>query len=127
MIPMQSVKSPTSKLLAAATVAFFMASGSAFAATPGQNFNLSSFKLQTPIASGGGVLEISQPQLASYTSSNFYANSDGPMVFFTPVTGATTEGSSYPRSELRQLTEWNTNTSGGRTQTGTCRILQAPS
>jgi hypothetical protein len=93
--------------------------------SPGGNFNLSDFKLQLPVASGSGVLEIDQPQLATYTSSFFYTASDGAMTFWTPVTGATTSGSSYPRSELRDLREWAVTST--KTQTGTVKILQQPS
>jgi hypothetical protein len=92
---------------------------------PGQNFNLSTYKLQTPVASGSGVLEISQPQLATFTASYFYTGSDGAMTFWCPVTGATTSGSSYPRSELRQLTEFKP--TGTHILSGTVKILQQPS
>jgi len=92
---------------------------------PGQNFNLSNFHLQTPFASGSSIQIISQPQLATYTSSVFYTAADGAMTFWCPVNGATTSGSSYPRSELRDLNEWTV--SSTHTLTASCRVLQQPS
>jgi len=80
------------------------AAAAAAVAPPGALFNLSSFKLQLPVAApGGGVQEISQPALESYTSAWFYTDAaDGGMTFFTPLNGAHTSGSNYPRTELRQ-------------------------
>jgi hypothetical protein len=47
------------------------------------------------------------------------------MTFWCPVNGATTSGSSYPRSELRDLNEWTV--SSTHTLTASCRVLQQPS
>lgn len=98
---------------------------------PGGNFNLSRWKLTLPTA---GAPEISAAQLgAGYSNSNyFYTGPDGAMVFWCPVTGGTTSGSSYPRSELRELlvsTNDNVNWSalGTHTLDAQCRILQVPS
>jgi hypothetical protein len=42
--------------------------------------------------------------LSGYQNSKyFYTGSDGAMVFYAPVDGATTSGSSYARSELREM------------------------
>jgi Alginate lyase/RTX calcium-binding nonapeptide repeat (4 copies) len=42
--------------------------------------------------------------LSGYKNSKyFYTGSDGAMVFYAPVNGATTKGSSYARSELREM------------------------
>ena len=92
---------------------------------PGQNFDLSQYKWQSPVASGSDVLEISQPQLATYTSAYFYTTNDGAMVFWCPVNGATTSGTSYPRSELRDLREWPL--SSTQIMNATCKVLQSPS
>lgn len=76
---------------------------------PGQLFNLSSFQLQLPVSNGGGGVEIIQPSaLATYTSEFFYtdANNGNAMTFWAPENGAHTSGSSYPRSELRQIPNW---------------------
>lgn len=95
------------------------------AGTPGQTFPLGAFKLQTPVASGSGVLEIRQPQLGTYTSPYFFSRSDGSMTFWCPVTGATTSGSTYPRSELRDNREWGLG--GTHRQSGSLKVLQQPS
>ena len=84
--------------------------GAAALAPPGQLFNLTNWKLQLPVSDGnGGVLSVAQPALATYTSEYFYTNaSDGnSMTFWAPINGAHTSGSSYPRSELRDLIDFN--------------------
>lgn len=80
---------------------------------PGQ-FDLSHWKLTLPTGSSGHPTEISAPQLvAGYSSQYFYRGKDGELVFWCPVTGVTTSGSSYSRSELREtnpdgsLYNWN--------------------
>lgn len=83
------------------------------AKTPGQNFDLSRWKLQLPIYTPDdpdGLLslhtsvdEVFNPALTTYTSKYFYTNSDGAMRFYAPTTGDTTSGSNNPRSELREL------------------------
>ena len=105
---------------------------------PSGNFDLSHWKLTLPIDSSGSTTgtatEILTPQLvAGYTNAlYFYTGSDGTMVFWCPVTGATTSGSSYPRSELRELLDPNDN-SVNWTGYGThildtrCKVMQLPS
>ena len=74
---------------------------------PGQIFDLSSWKLQLPVSNGkGSVLEIKQPELATYNSTFFYTDEESSMSFWVPVGGATTPHSHNPRSELRQLNDW---------------------
>ena len=75
------------------------------APAPGSLFNLSSWVLQLPIADGkGGVVEIKQPALETYTSAYFFTDPQTQaMTFWAPEDGAHTSGSSYPRSELRQV------------------------
>jgi hypothetical protein len=69
---------------------------------PGQNYDLSAFALQLPLAQGDSVQQIVDPALREYTSDFFYSGEDGAMVFWCPVTGATTQNSHYPRTELRE-------------------------
>jgi hypothetical protein len=58
-------------------------------------------------AARGGVTVISQPALATYTSPYFFTNSStNEMTFWCPENGAHTSGSSFPRSELRQIPNW---------------------
>jgi Ca2+-binding RTX toxin-like protein len=74
--------------------------------SPSANFDLSNWKITLPVDSNGGTggspLEITD--LEDYTSeSYFYTGADGAMVFRASVDGATTGGSSYARSELREM------------------------
>jgi hypothetical protein len=105
---------------------------------PGQNFDLSHWKLTLPVDSSGGTngdaAEVSTAQLvAGYTNAlYFYTGPDGAMVFWCPVTGATTSGSSYPRSELREMLNPTTSGSnwtgyGSHTLAGQCKVTQVPS
>ncbi len=111
-----------------------------FSQPPVNFFDLSHWKLQLPIDTNGllsatnlGVMEILTPQLlAGYASDYFYSGADGAMTFWTPVTGATTSGTSYPRSELREML--NTNDTGVdwtgqgvHTMNVQCQVLQVPS
>lgn len=70
---------------------------------PGSVLNLTNFKLQTETAS---ALQISQPQLASFTDpKHFYVStslSPSAVVFLTVAEGAHI-GSEYPRIELREM------------------------
>ena len=93
---------------------------------PGQNFNLSKFKLQLPVAHGSGVVEIPSAQLTTYTSEYFYTDkTTGAMVFWVPTDGAHTSGSKFPRTELRQNTDFNIST-GSTSLTVTMAVLQTP-
>ena len=113
--------------------------GVAFAQPPANFFDLSHWKLQLPIDTNGvlsrtnlSVQEILTPQLlAGYSSDYFYSGPDGAMTFWAPVTGATTSGTSYPRSELREML--NTNDTGVdwmgqgiHTLNAQCQVLQVP-
>jgi hypothetical protein len=73
---------------------------------PSANFDLSRWKLTLPIdamgKTSGDAAEVGG--LENYDLSPFfYATADGGMVFWAPVNGATTGGSHYPRSELREM------------------------
>jgi hypothetical protein len=105
---------------------------------PGGNFNLTNFYLGLPVDSSGGTsgdsASIPAAQLvAGYSNAlYFYTGPDGAMVFWAPVTGATTSGSSYPRSELREQVNPPSNSSnwfafGTHTLDAQCRVQQVPS
>lgn len=110
-----------------------------FAQPPVNFFDLSRWKLQLPIDVNGvlsrtnlGVMEILTPQLlAGYASEYFYSGADGAMTFWSPVTGARTAGTSYPRSELREMLNPNDNGvdwtgQGVHTLSAQCQVLQVP-
>jgi hypothetical protein len=111
----------------------FSAAGAALDPTqpPGGNFDLSHWKLTLPDASAS---DISAAQLTSgYTNSSFfYTGPDGAMVFWCPVNGGVTSGSTYPRSELRELitpplenVDWTGY--GTHILTAQCKVTQVPS
>lgn len=95
------------------------------ASYPAQILNLTNWKETLPTGSSGHPTEILQPQLATYKIDPwFVVSQDGRGVQFrAPVNGITTSGSSYPRSELREMTNngqsqasWSS-TSGTHTMT----------
>ena len=81
---------------------------------PSENFDLSTWKLNTPENNGSGFSEtISVAEINNgYENSNyFYTGSDGGMVFKCPVDGfKTSANTSYTRVELREMLR-GTNTS----------------
>jgi poly(beta-D-mannuronate) lyase len=99
---------------------------------PASVLDLTNWKVTLPVAgSGGGALEVKQPQLASY-SDPYFRTDGGTVVFTAPVDGATTSGSSYPRSELREMANggkdnasW-ASTSGSHVMEITQAITQTP-
>jgi hypothetical protein len=93
------------------------------AATPAKLLNLANWKLTLPIGSDGKPTEIMQPQLGAYTNPAFFFmnGAHSGVVFRANAGGVTTSGSSYPRSELREMSgggkanaSWS-NTSGVHT------------
>ena len=80
---------------------------------PGQNFDLSVWKLTLPVDGSGqfsGVAVEVKPLASTYQNAlYFYSAADGAMTFMAPTEGATTSGSHYPRSELRELTSSGAN------------------
>jgi hypothetical protein len=100
---------------------------------PSGNFNLSTWNLTLPTGTAGHPDVISTASLlAGYTSQYFYTGTDGAMNFWAPVTGVTTSGSSYPRSELREtksdgtLYNWNVK-DGTATLDATLAVAALPS
>eukprot|EP00992_Anisonema_acinus_P001392 TRINITY_DN10460_c0_g2_i1.p1 TRINITY_DN10460_c0_g2~~TRINITY_DN10460_c0_g2_i1.p1 ORF type:complete len:588 (+),score=120.52 TRINITY_DN10460_c0_g2_i1:57-1820(+) len=99
-------------------------------AVPGDHLDLSKFELQTPIPDGnGGQVTIKQPELLTYESENFYTDPvDQVTTLWTPVTGATTGGSSNPRTELRErLPTGDWTFSGTHELQVSLRVIQVPS
>ncbi|MBM1172466.1 polysaccharide lyase family 7 protein [Microvirga arabica] len=87
---------------------------------PSGNFNLSNWKITLPVDQNGRLsgTAVEVQNLSDYKNSKyFYTGSDGAMVFYAPVNGATTKGSSYARSELREMNgsekaAWNLSSGG---------------
>jgi len=100
---------------------------------PSGVLNLTNWKLTLPIAANGSskAQEIVQPRLASYAMPPYFAvdSTGGGVMFRANAGGATTSGSGYPRSELREMTSggakpasWST-TSGTSTMTVRAAIM----
>ncbi|MBJ6124659.1 polysaccharide lyase family 7 protein [Microvirga sp. BT325] len=99
---------------------------------PSRNFNLTHWKITLPTDRNGTFLGTASEvkNLSGYVNpSYFYTGSDGAMVFIAPVEGATTSGSRYARSELREMNgseraAWAVNQGGS--MKATLEIDQAP-
>jgi hypothetical protein len=128
---MQSIKSNRATkfiLLAAIFISgtgliFFQGSASVSAACtyPAQVLNLTNWKETLPTGSSGSPTEIIQTALATYNINPYFhptSTCDG-VVFRAPVNGVTTSGSSYPRSELREMTNNGTTNASWATTSGT--------
>ncbi len=90
---------------------------------PGGVLNLTNWKLTLPVAASGSskAQEIVQPQLASYAVSPYFTVTGGGdgVVFQANAGGATTSGSGYPRSELREMTSGGAKLASWSTTSGT--------
>lgn len=98
---------------------------------PGAVLDLRPWRLELPVGNGGRPAGISQPQLNSFSNDYFFVK-DGGVAFRAPVDGVTTANSSYPRSELREMTSngmsnaaWSTNR-GTHTMEVTEAVTQTP-
>ncbi len=72
---------------------------------PAEVLDLSGWKVTLPIGDDEDPTEIFQPELDSYSHDPFFTvtESGDAVRFRAPVNGVTTGGSSYPRSELREM------------------------
>ncbi len=102
------------------------------------DFDLSHWKLALPVDSNGKTkgraMEVLVADLNSGYSHDpyYYRGTEGQLIFWSPVTGATTQNTKYPRSELRELIEpgddnvcWRG--PGTHTLRARCRVLEVPS
>lgn len=100
-------------------------------AVPGDVLDLANWKLTLPVGSGNEPDEVLPPQLLSFADDHFRLDDAGDGVVFTAhAGGVTTEGSSYPRCELREmdggaLASWS-NRTGTHTMTLRGAITQLP-
>ncbi|NEE01908.1 polysaccharide lyase family 7 protein [Phytoactinopolyspora halotolerans] len=101
------------------------AAGGAGCDYPAQILDLTDWKITLPIddpdRSGEQPLEIRQPELNTYAIEPWFAvtsTCDG-VQFRAPVNGATTPNSSYPRSELREMTNGGADHAGWSSDSGT--------
>lgn len=103
-------------------------------AYPADILNLTDWKIQLPTGANANVDEVLQPQLATFTVDPYFkvnTTCDG-VLFRAPTNGVHTGGSTYPRSELREMTNNGTaqagwsNTSGKHTMFIDQAILTIP-
>ena len=73
---------------------------------PSQVLNLTNWKITLSTGSSKNPTEIKQPELATYSIDPWFmiVEGDNGVRFRAAVNGATTGGSDYPRSELREMT-----------------------
>lgn len=94
-------------------------------------FDLANWKLTLPVDARNGIQGIAAEikKLVGYENSHFYDAADGAMVFKADVRGATTSGSKYARTELREMNgsdraAWTL--SEGGTMTATLKVDAVP-
>jgi hypothetical protein len=100
--------------------------------TPSDNFALEDWKLTLPIDSKGRTTGTAKEvkDLTGYEDSRFFYDApDGAMVFKAGVDGATTSGTKYARTELREMNDddraaWTL--SEGGTLTATLKVDETP-
>jgi PKD repeat protein len=90
---------------------------------PSQVLDLANWKLTLPVdtSHAGSPDEYLQPELNGFQDANyFHINStQNGVVFTAPCGGATTSGSGYPRSELREMANHGSTTASWSTTSGT--------
>ncbi len=81
--------------------------GGADCTYPADVLDLSDWKMTLPTGEDEEPTEITQPELATFSAEPYFqVNEDCTAVIFrSPVDGVTTGGSSYPRAELREMTD----------------------
>ncbi|MDQ3099580.1 MAG: polysaccharide lyase family 7 protein [bacterium] len=86
---------------------------------PSSILNLSTWKIQMPFYITGSSIDIFQPQLTNYRIDPYFVVDQAGVRFRAPVNGKTTSGSSYPRTELREMS-YNASTFKCPTNTNAC-------
>lgn len=87
---------------------------------PSQIIDILNWKETLPTGSSGSPTEIKQPALATYSNDPYFRlnSTCNGIQFRAPVNGVTTSGSSYPRSELREMTNNGTSNASWATNSG---------
>jgi hypothetical protein len=103
------------------------AASAASCSYPAQVLNLTNWKITLPVAKPddpNSPLEVKQPALRTYARSPYFvaASNCGSVSFRAPVNGVTTPNSSYPRSELREMTNNGRDNANWSSTLGTHRI-----
>ena len=90
---------------------------------PADVLNLTNWKMTLPTGSAGSPTEIKQPALDSYSNDPYFVVVGDAVQFRAPVNGVTTSGSSYPRSELREMTSNGTANASWSSTSGTHTLV----
>ncbi|NIK59362.1 polysaccharide lyase family 7 protein [Kribbella shirazensis] len=86
---------------------------------PAEVLDLKNWKVTLPTGGDEKPTEIKQPALATYTNDPLFKVMGNGVQFRAPVNGVTTSGSSYPRSELREMTANGTQNAAWSSTSGT--------
>ncbi|MBI4226075.1 polysaccharide lyase family 7 protein [Candidatus Roizmanbacteria bacterium] len=81
-------------------------------------FDLTNWKLTLPIGEAKKPKEILQPELANFVIDPWFVLEQGAVRFRAAVNGATTGGSDYPRSELREMSDNGKNQASWSSKSG---------
>ncbi|HBI22116.1 MAG TPA: hypothetical protein DDY37_05980 [Legionella sp.] len=104
---------------------------------PSSNFNLKNWKLTMPLPLGNqsNAIIVTQPTLSGipaensgYTKSPYFFTEPaiGAMKFFTPLNGATTKNSDYPRTEFSEILNWTIGAYSTHTMVASVLVSQVP-
>lgn len=86
--------------------------------------DLQGWKLTLPVEGKGGNAETVEP--AAVTDPWLTAGPDGGLTFWAPASGATTENSDHPRTELISHTDFPAGTDGEHTLAASLSVSQVP-
>lgn len=92
---------------------------------PSEVLDLSDWKLTLPTGEEEDPAEITQPELASFSAAPWFRVEPGcdAVRFRAAVNGVTTGGSSYPRAELREMTDGGRDEAAWSTTEGTHTLV----
>jgi hypothetical protein len=92
---------------------------------PAQVLDLTDWTLTLPVAAPDTTTAMEVDRLAAYRFAPYFTLSHGRngVLFRAPVGGATTPGSSYPRSELREMTDGGARRASWSTTSGTHTLV----
>ncbi|MGI5213658.1 polysaccharide lyase family 7 protein [Plantactinospora sp. CA-290183] len=92
---------------------------------PAEILDLRNWKVTLPTGSAGSPTEIKQPALATHATDPWFRVTPtcDRVQFRAPVNGVTTSGSSYPRSELREMTNNGTSNASWSSTSGTHTLV----
>lgn len=94
-------------------------------AYPSEVLDLTDWKLTLPTGEEEDPTEITQPELAAFSSAPWFRAEPGcaAVRFRAAVDGVTTGGSSYPRAELREMTDGGADEAAWSTTDGTHTLV----